>query len=65
MPRSVKDLDCIAAILHYSITATNYGFTEKTSESQNQQAQAAQEAATASPQEAHLAEVILRVGVCS
>jgi hypothetical protein len=50
---------CIALPLHYFITATTYGFTEKTPEGQNQQAQAAQEAAPASPQEAHLAEVIL------
>jgi hypothetical protein len=50
---------CIAPPLYCFITATTYGFTEKTPESQNQQAQAAQEAAPASPQEAHLAEVIL------
>jgi hypothetical protein len=34
-----------------------YGFTEKTAQSENQQTQTAQEAAAASPQEAHLAEV--------
>jgi tetratricopeptide (TPR) repeat protein len=40
------------------IDRETYGFTEKTPQSENQQAQTAQEAASAPSQEAHLAEVI-------
>jgi tetratricopeptide (TPR) repeat protein len=52
------DLSCITPPLHYSITPlTAYGFDQKTPQGENQQAQTAQEAAPASSQEAHLAEV--------
>ena len=40
-----------------SQTKSNYGFTEKTPKSQDQQTQAAQEIAHAPPQKAHLAEI--------
>jgi hypothetical protein len=40
------------------LTAETYGFTEKTPQGQNQQAQTTQEAAFEPSQEAHLAEVV-------
>jgi hypothetical protein len=48
---------CRISIISFKIL---YGFIKKTPQGKNQQAQTAQEAALESPQEAHLAAVMLR-----
>jgi hypothetical protein len=48
---------CPVALFVQYCVETDYGFIKEKTQSQDQQTQTAQEAARASPQEAHLAEV--------